>query len=78
MKKIAGQKIIAVRLMNSNEAKREGWGGESRWEMPIVLILENGLKLYPSRDSEGNGPGALFGIDGKMAFTVTSKEYGNG
>ena len=78
MKKIAGQKIIAVRLMNSAEAKREGWNEESRRYLPIVLILENGLKLYPSRDSEGNGPGELFGTDGKMAFTVTSKEFGYG
>lgn len=73
MKKIAGQEIITVRLMNSTEAKAEGWGGESKWNLPIVLILKNGLKLYASRDPEGNGPGALFGMDGKTAFTVSLK-----
>lgn len=57
---IIGQKITEVRAMTSTEAAREGWefqGGQP----PAVLVLENGLLLYPAQDQEGNGPGVLFG-----------------
>jgi len=77
MRKIALQKIVAVRLMNAEEAEFEGWGDQPRSIRPIVLVLANGIKLYASRDPEGNGPGELFGIDGMLSFTVTSKEYGH-
>ena len=50
--------------MTKKELDAEGWEGH---DAPAVLILSDGSKLYPSRDSEGNGPGALFGIhDGKQ------------
>ena len=33
----------------------------------LVIVLGNGDRIFPSRDSEGNGPGVFFGIthDGK-------------
>jgi len=53
---IIGQKIQEVRRMTADEAEAEGWdrGG-------TVIVLANGIKLYASRDDEGNGAGALFG-----------------
>jgi len=63
MDKIIGHKIIKLRTMTDAEAKREGW--EDDRERPAVLELENGVLLYPSCDSEGNGSGVLFGYDPK-------------
>lgn len=57
---VTGQKIVRVREMTPKEMEDEGW---ERWdEPPTVMELENGTKLYPSRDPEGNGPGAMFGM----------------
>lgn len=57
---IIGQKIREVRQMNKKEMEAEGWHRPA-----TVVILANGVKLYPSQDDEGNGPGALFGRDTK-------------
>jgi len=58
---LEGRKIKAMRNMTKAELKREGWDGKC-----ICLELDDGTILYPSRDEEGNGPGALFGYeDGK-------------
>ena len=64
MSDIIGKRIVAVRQMTDEELSKEYWLDE----MPplreaTVLVLENGLKVYASRDEEGNGPGALFGTD---------------
>ena len=56
---ITGLRIVAVRPMTKVEAAREGW--DIRRYAPTVLVLENNSVVYASRDSEGNGPGALFG-----------------
>jgi len=53
---IVGQKIKTMRPMTRDEMEEQYWDGEG-----TVLVLENGVKLYPSRDSEGNGPGVIFG-----------------
>ena len=56
---LTGQKIVNVRQITEEEAGVQGWhlGGSAC----AVIELENGLKLFPSRDPEGNGPGCLFG-----------------
>jgi hypothetical protein len=63
---LPGRTIRAVRPMTPAECAAEGW------EHPaLALILDNGTVLYPSRDDEGNGPGAFFGAtaDGRhVAF----------
>jgi hypothetical protein len=53
---IHGQKIKTTRPMTAKEIRDEGW-----YEGTTVIVLENGVKLYASQDSEGNGSGALFG-----------------
>jgi len=60
MEGVVNQKIIAVRKMTKGEMEREGWDFPA-----MVLVLDNGIKLYPSMDDEGNGSGALFGVDNK-------------
>ena len=62
---IVGQRIVDVRRMTEKEAYREGWPAGS-----TVLVLGNGILLYPSQDAEGNGPGAVFGATSDGVFTV--------
>jgi len=62
MAKIINQTIKEVRPMTAKEMEAEYWDCR---RPPTVIILENGTKLYASRDEEGNGPGALFGVDNK-------------
>ena len=52
--------------MTQKEATLEGWS--IRHDECMVLELDNGIRLYASRDYEGNGPGALF-------FTYKGKAY---
>ena len=63
---ILGGKIVSIRPMTQKEATGEGWDlGRNNC---MVLVLNNGVKLYASQDYEGNGPGALF-------FTKDDKCY---
>lgn len=65
---IIGHTIQDVRYMTDEELEAEDWGD---WGgRPVVLVLDNGAKLYPSQDPEGNGPGAMFGADDDGFFRV--------
>ena len=65
---LAGRRIVEVRAMNKHELEAEGWPPD---ETVPVLALDNGTLLFPSRDEEGNGPGALFGATAsKQGFRV--------
>ena len=63
---LEGAKIVNIREMTKKEAEAEGWS--LRHNGCRVIELENGVKIYPSQDYEGNGPGALF-------LTMKSKHY---
>ena len=54
---LVGRKIVSMRKMTPKEMRAEGWDGTP----PIVLVLEDGCRIYASHDAEGNGPGVLFG-----------------
>jgi hypothetical protein len=58
---VIGATIVTVRPMTKAEADVEGWSITGRHGAPFVVVLSTGAVLYPSRDDEGNGPGALFG-----------------
>ena len=64
MAELNGLTIVAVRPMTKAELKAEGWEGRKA----ICLEFHDGTILYPSQDSEGNGPGALFGKQGEETF----------
>ena len=53
----------------TKEEIAEVWGKDiaSYTDGCLVIVLGNGDRIFPSRDSEGNGPGVFFGIthDGK-------------
>ena len=62
MKDILGKRVIELRTLTVDELETEGWENEM---VPVVaIVLENGVKLYPSSDMEGNSGGALFFTDG--------------
>ena len=65
---LVGRRIVEVRAMSAPELEAEGWPPD---ETVPVLVLDNGTLLFPSRDDEGNGPGALFGATArKQGFRV--------
>ena len=56
---LIGRKIVNIRKMTKKEKQVEYWEDHNH---PIyVIVLDGGIKLYPSMDYEGNGGGALFG-----------------
>ncbi len=63
-KHLAGRTIKTVRYMRPDEAKSLGWE-----KLSLVLELDNGTLLFPSRDDEGNDAGAMFGQDNKGPLT---------
>ena len=70
---IEGATITKVRSMTDAEYEREYWDND-RHNPVYVLELDNGAKIYSSRDYEGNGGGALFGADKDgNAFVVATK-----
>lgn len=52
-----GRSIKEIRHMTEEEMEAEQWIGQNP---PVVIVLDNGAKIYPSQDTEGNGPGVLF------------------
>jgi len=69
MRPLVGRTIKAVRPMTRQELAAEGWGPERH--PPAVLELDDGTRLYASRDPEGNGPGCLFGRDEHAHFVLS-------
>ena len=67
MSNILGKKIIGIRPMTKKEAAALYWEFD---EPVMVLELEGGSLLFPSRDYEGNGGGAIFGTDKTDNFVV--------
>jgi hypothetical protein len=59
MIKMSCKEIKAIRPMTAKEMRKEYWTGTR----PIVIELVDGTIIYPSQDSEGNGPGCMFGVD---------------
>ena len=67
---IEGRKIVKVRTMSIKEQLAEYWSPDDLNPV-IILELDDGSKIYPSRDYEGNGGGALFGMDARnKTFTI--------
>jgi hypothetical protein len=52
---LLNRKIVAVRYMDDQEQEALGWYCKC-----VVMQLDDGTLIYPSRDDEGNDAGALF------------------
>ena len=59
---LVGRIVKEVRVMTLEEKELEGWNDRSD---VVVIVFDNGAKVYASQDEEGNGPGALFGVNEK-------------
>lgn len=59
-KPLKGSKLIDIRLMTPAEQEHEGWDNPA-----TILVFDNGDRIYASGDEEGNGEGALFGLNSK-------------
>ncbi|MEM6259417.1 MAG: hypothetical protein AAGI37_14130 [Planctomycetota bacterium] len=66
---LVGRKIKAIRPISNSELDEEGW---TRRDDCMVIELDNGAKVYPSCDTESNGPGCLFGVlaDGTQILVI--------
>ncbi len=69
MSSLVGKKVTAVRSMTRKELQTEDWD-PPHWKMCVAIELEGGVVLYASQDSEGNGPGTLFGCEGNRTFLL--------
>lgn len=68
--KLVGKRVKGVRYLTKGEVEALGWCASA-----LVLEFEDGTLLFPSRDDEGNGAGALFGQGPKneeLTFPVIS------
>jgi hypothetical protein len=52
---LVGRKIQEVRYMTEKEADDMGW-----CDRPVVILLDDGTMLWPSKDDEGNAAGVIF------------------
>ena len=69
LNELIGQKIVNLHPLTAKEATQEGWDLDSHGAT-MVVELESGLKLIPSQDDEGNGPGTMFAHQGKECYTI--------
>lgn len=61
-----GKRIKQVRYATEEETEGLGWSDDV-----IIFETEDGTLFYPSKDSEGNGPGVMFvqeALDGPTMF----------
>lgn len=54
--RLVGKQIKRVRYLTNEEAKGLDW-----YSRPVVIELNDGSLILPSRDDEGNDGGAMFG-----------------
>ena len=52
--KLLGRRIVDVRYMTSEESQDQAWGYRA-----AVLVLDDGMLLYPASDAEQNDAGSL-------------------
>jgi len=52
---LLNKKIVGVRYLTKQEEEMLGWNYRC-----VVMELEDGTLVYPSKDDEGNDAGALF------------------
>lgn len=66
-----GLEVTEVRMMTKLELEAEGWenyyGG-----YPVMIIFNDGSKIYASSDPEGNDAGCLFGMTSKGEAIIVS------
>lgn len=64
---LVGRKIVEVRRATQEELDLAFMDAN---HFPLVFVLDNGTKIIPSSDEEGNNAGAFFSIEGEEVFTL--------
>ncbi len=64
-----GRCVTDLRWQTAKEQKKEGW-----YSPAPVLVLDDGNKIYPSKDEEGNDSATLFGVEDKDTVFVIPDE----
>ena len=54
---LVGRTIKEIRPMTEDERDYEAWSGDEC--LAMVIVLDDGTRIYPAKDPEGNGPGVL-------------------
>jgi hypothetical protein len=67
LRAIAGKTIVGGTHMSAEHAQISGWS-----KRPFVLELDDGRKLVPTSDPEGNDAGTWFGSDSHGNFAIPS------
>ena len=63
--RLMARTVVDVRYLTKEEVEGLGWTKSA-----VVIIFNDGTMLFPSRDEEGNGAGALFGQAWSGEFTL--------
>ena len=61
-------RLVGKTIVKAQSLKLRGWSGRV-----IVLTLDNGTKIVPMSDPEGNAPGAWFGLDNDGDFMLPNQ-----
>lgn len=59
--------------MTRDEIEEESWDADYHALPPMVVILDQGTKLYSMRDEEGNGAGCLVAREGELSYYVDTE-----
>lgn len=71
---LVGTRVKKVRLMTKKEMNDMGWSPDHIDGKPIVIEFENGVRVFPSCDPEGNHAGCLFGEYEGDGFIVEAEK----
>lgn len=72
MNNLLNKRLIRIEPLTKREAEKFWPGATWGYEGNVVLVFEGGARLVASQDPEGNGPGCMFGRDGKDMFTLVA------
>ena len=71
-----GRTIKAIRGLTKEEAAVHFWNeGEWQYSDGVVIELDDGSRLVPSQDWEGNKCGALMGAIGTEGYQIMPSEW---
>lgn len=66
---LVGKTLKGIEPMSKAELKYMGWFVAPKLAPP-VLVFEGGVRVFASRDSEGNGPGVLMAKEKDQSYFV--------
>lgn len=74
MSDLEGHTIEEVRPMTEDELAELHWENHRSHSPPPVMVLDDGRKVFPSMDTELNGPGQLLFNEDDQTYMVAFEE----